>query len=69
MVSYAMGTIGAGALWVAFAATIGAIVLLIAGNLKVGKLPVKGAVPKDAASLRAGHALSLIHISEPTRPY
>ena len=56
MVSYAMGTIGAGALWVAFAATIGTIVLLIAGNLKVGKLPVKGAVPKDAASLRAGHA-------------
>ena len=58
MVSYAMGTIGAGALWVAFAATIGAIVLLIAGNLKVGKPVGKGVAKagasKDAAFLRVG---------------
>ena len=56
MVSYAMGTIGAGALWVAFAATIGAIVLLIAGNLKVGKLPEK------RVELEIGHDGSIVHI-------
>ena len=58
MVSYAMGAIGAGALWVAFAATVGAIVLLIAGHLKAGKPVGKGAAKagasKDAASLRVG---------------
>ena len=58
MVSYAMGAIGAGALWVAFAATIGAIVLLIAGHLKAGKPVGKGVAKagasKDAASLRVG---------------
>ena len=58
MVSYAMGAIGAGALWVAFAATVGAIVLLIAGHLKAGKPVGKGVAKagasKDAASLRVG---------------
>lgn len=55
MVSYVMGTIGAAALWIAFAATIAAIVLLVVGHIQGGKPAVMGGAPKGEATTGLGH--------------
>ena len=54
MVSYAMVNVGAAALWIAFAATIAAIVFLVVGHIQ-GSRPVVKGVAKGAAATGIGH--------------
>ena len=60
MVSYAMVGVGAASLWVAFAATLVAMVMLVVGHIQGGKPIVKGGAPKGAAATGIGHVAVLV---------
>lgn len=53
MVSYVMGTVGAAALWIAFAATIGAVALLVAGHVQASRPAARGKAGKGAKAVPA----------------